>query len=52
MIIDLPSPFAPRAEWIAFLAEMEALLVDNPDDADVIAAIVEARATLSETATT
>lgn len=32
MIIDPPSVFAPLDEWEAFVAELERLLVQNPDD--------------------
>lgn len=35
IIIDPPSPFASKAEWRDFLAEMQKLLRDRPDDQDV-----------------
>lgn len=44
MIIDPPSPFAPVAEWRAFLAELRA--IKDPDDM-VRQAIAEAEAIIA-----
>lgn len=44
MIIDPPSPFAPVAEWRAFLAELRA--IKDPDQA-VLDAIAEAEAIIA-----
>jgi hypothetical protein len=45
-LIDPPPAFAPRPEWAAFLAEMEALLVDNPGNEYVEREIRQARTEL------
>ncbi|HVR90137.1 MAG TPA: hypothetical protein VHG29_03445 [Novosphingobium sp.] len=36
MIIDPPSLFAPETEWRAFLAGMEALALEHPQDAALV----------------
>lgn len=43
ILIDPPTPFDTLATWQVFLAEMETLAKDHPDDDDVQAQIVEAR---------
>jgi hypothetical protein len=49
ILIDPPSPFAPRKEWVAFLAEMEDVLRDNPGWRVVEDAIADAKAEISRT---
>ena len=46
-IIDPPTPFDPRSEWVAFLAEMETLLREHPGAKAVEDAIAEAKAELA-----
>lgn len=47
ILIDPPSPFAPEKDWRAFLAEMEDLAKDHPDDELVKQHLEEAREHLS-----
>jgi hypothetical protein len=46
-LIDPPSPFSPRADWVAFLAEMEELLREHPGSKDIEDSIKQAKAELS-----
>ena len=48
MIIDAPSPFAPLQAWKEFLAAMEALLLENPGDEDVVEAIAMAKQEIAD----
>ncbi|MFZ4165304.1 hypothetical protein [Brevundimonas sp. NPDC058933] len=47
ILIDPPSPFAPKSDWRAFLDEMEALAKEHPDDESVKEHIEEAREALA-----
>lgn len=48
ILIDAPSPFAPLQAWREFLAAMEELLLENPDDQDVVEAIENAKREIAE----
>lgn len=52
ILIDTPSPFADRAEWERFLADMLDMQRAHPQDQDVAEAIVTARAALTPKART
>ena len=41
ILIDPPSPFAPAAEWQAFLAEMETLAAELSQDAMLVRGYIE-----------
>lgn len=47
ILIDPPSPFAPKPEWTAFLKEMMELLEAHPDNEEVKENIEEARTILA-----
>ncbi len=42
-LIDTLTPFHPRKDWVAFLAEVEALLKSDPGSADLRREVSDAR---------